>query len=63
MKHTQQMSLIARRAQIRRAAAHRKDSSSTQPIGRPALRLVISGGEDVDRDQQADHREPASHVE
>lgn len=63
MKHKQQMSLIARRAQIRRAVAHRKDSSSAQPAGRPALRLVISGGDDLDRDQRADHREPTLHVE
>lgn len=64
MKHKQQMSLIARRAQIRRAAAaSRKNDLSAQPAGRPALRLVISSGYEADRDPQADRRDRASAVE
>lgn len=63
MKHKRQMSLIARRAQIRRAAAIRKNDLSAQPAGRPALRLVTSVGYETDRDQQADHPGRASTVE
>ncbi|MGO4172528.1 hypothetical protein [Bosea sp. TAF32] len=36
------MSLIVRRAQIRRAAASRKDASRLQEAERPKLRLVFS---------------------
>jgi len=49
------MSLIARRAQIRRAAANRKDPPSVQPTGRPDLRLVSSNHES-ERAVQIDHR-------
>ncbi len=63
MKHKRQMSLIARRAQIRRAAAIRKSDFSAQPTSRPILRLVTSGSYETDRDPQADHREQASTVE
>lgn len=51
------MSLVARRAQIRRAAASRKKLPSLQPAGRPALRLVSAGDEAV-REQRDDRREP-----
>lgn len=60
MKHKQQMSLIARRAQIRRAAAGRKDLASAQPAVRPVLRLVSSSSE-AERSHQ--HRELSSAVE
>ena len=63
MKHKQQMSLIARRAQIRRAAASRKDQLSAQQADRPMLRLVTATGHDADRDQRNDHRAPAAAVE
>lgn len=63
MKHKQQMSLIARRAQIRRAAANRKSDLLAESAGRPALHLVVSGGYEADRDPQADRRERASAVE
>ncbi|WP_336814513.1 hypothetical protein [Bosea sp. MMO-172] len=63
MKHKQQMSLIARRAQIRRAAASRKDQLSAQRAGRPMLRLVTATGYETDRDQQSEHREQAVAVE
>jgi len=63
MKHKHQMSLIARRAQIRRAAANRKDSLSAQPAGHAALRLVTSTGYEADQDARSDHRERASAVE
>ena len=63
MKHKQQMSLIARRAQIRRAAASRKDQLSAQRAGLPMLRLVTATGYDADRDQQGEHREQAAAVE
>ena len=63
MKHKQHMSLIARRAQIRRAAAHRKDARSTQPAGRPVLRLVTATGYDTERDQLHEHREQASAID
>lgn len=63
MKHKQHMSLIARRAQIRRAAANRKDAPSDRPTGRPALRLVASGGNGLDAEQRADHREPVLPAE
>ena len=62
MKHKQQMSLIARRAQIRRAAANRKDLPSVQPAGRPDLRLVSSSHE-AERVAQIDHRDLATAVE
>ncbi len=42
MKHRRQMSLIVRRAQIRRAAANRKDASSGPASRHPYLRLVVS---------------------
>lgn len=56
MKHKHQMSLIARRAQIRRAAANRKDIPSVKPAGRPNLRLVSTSheGERVARTDQRD---------
>jgi len=44
MKHRRQMSLIVRRAQIRRAATDRKDASLPRAAERPQLRLVISSG-------------------
>jgi hypothetical protein len=62
MKNKHQMSLIARRAQIRRAAASQKDLPSVQPIGRPALRLV-STSHDAERDPRNLHREQTSAVE
>jgi hypothetical protein len=62
MKHKQQMSLIARRAQIRRAAAGRKDLASAQPAVRPVLRLVSSRSE-AERNQHNQHRELTSAVE
>jgi len=42
MKHRRHMSLIVRRAQIRRAAANRKHTSSGPAGGHPYLRLVVS---------------------
>ncbi|MCR4520461.1 MULTISPECIES: hypothetical protein [Bosea] len=63
MKHKQQMSLIARRAQIRRAAASRKDQPALQPAGRPVLRLVTATGYDTERDQLHEHREQASAID
>ncbi len=42
MKRRHQMSLIVRRAQIRRAAANRKDASRPEEAERPKLRLVFS---------------------
>lgn len=42
MKRRHQMSLIVRRAQIRRAAAGRKDAFPPQEAGHPRLRLVFS---------------------
>ncbi len=62
MKHKHQMSLIARRAQIRRAAANRKDLPSVQPAGRPILRLVSTSHE-AERVARTDPREPISAVE
>jgi hypothetical protein len=62
MKHKHQMSLIARRAQIRRAAASRKDLPSVQPAGRPALRLVSTSHEG-ERVARTNHRDLASAVE
>lgn len=62
MKHKHQMSLIARRAQMRRAAASRKDLPTAQPAGRPALRLVSSSPES-ERAAQADRRDLAAAVE
>ena len=62
MKHKQQMSLIARRAQIRRAVAGRKDPASAQPAVRPVLRLVSSSSE-AERNQHDEHRELTSAVE
>ncbi|RYF29359.1 MAG: hypothetical protein EOO23_06940 [Comamonadaceae bacterium] len=56
MKHKHHMSLIARRAQIRRAAANRKDLTSVQLTGRPALRLVSTENEG-ERVARADHRD------
>lgn len=46
MKHRHQMSLIVRRAQIRRAAASRKSVSSDPTSIRPHLRLVVSNSLD-----------------
>ena len=60
MKHKQQMSLIARRAQIRRAAASRKDQLPIQAAVRPVLRLVTVSDYEDDRDQRNEHREQAS---
>lgn len=55
MKHKRQMSLIVRRAQIRRAAANRKDAS-TGPVGRhPYLRLVVSNSFDDRMKATSDH--------
>lgn len=62
MKHKHQMSLIARRAQIRRAAANRKDLPSVQPAGRPALRLV-SISHDAEREQRDLQRERSAAAE
>lgn len=62
MKHKHQMSLIARRAQIRRAAASRKDLPPVQPAGRPALRLVSTSHEPA-RVTPTDRREQAAAVE
>lgn len=62
MKHKHQMSLIARRAQIRRAAANRKDLPSVKPAGRPDLRLVSSCHE-AERVAQIDHRGLVTAVE
>ncbi|WP_306225588.1 hypothetical protein [Bosea beijingensis] len=62
MKHKHQMSLIARRAQIRRAAASRKDLPAVQPTGRPALRLVSTSSE-AERVARADRRDLTSAVE
>ena len=42
MKRKHQMSLIVRRAQIRRAAAGRKDAAPPREAGAPKLRLVFS---------------------
>lgn len=63
MKHKQQMSLIARRAQIRRAAASRKDQLALQPAGRPVLRLVTATGYDTEPDQLRERREQVSAVD
>lgn len=63
MKHKQQMSLIARRAQIRRAAASRKDQLALEPASRPVLRLVITTGHDTERDQLRERREQVSAVD
>lgn len=63
MKHKQQMSLIARRAQIRRAAASRKDQLALRPAGRPVLRLITATGCDTERDQLGERREQASAVD
>jgi len=46
MKHRHHMSLIVRRAQIRRAAASRKNASSDPTNIRPHLRLVVSNSFD-----------------
>ena len=62
MKHKHQMSLIARRAQIRRAAANRKDLPSVQPTGRPILRLVSTNPEG-ERIARTEHRGLALAVE
>lgn len=62
MKHQRQMSLVARRAQIRRAAANRKKLPSLQPAVRPALRLV-STSDEARREQRNDLREPAAAAE
>lgn len=45
MKYKHQMSLIARRAQIRRAATDRKDAPLPHAAKRPQLRLVFSSGD------------------
>jgi hypothetical protein len=57
MKHIRHMSLIARRAQIRRAAAHRKDLAPAKAAGRPVLRLVASGGVKVGEPAQDERPE------
>ncbi|CAH1649892.1 hypothetical protein BOSEA31B_10422 [Hyphomicrobiales bacterium] len=44
MKYKRQMSLILRRAQIRRATAGLKHGSSCREAARPQLRLVFSSG-------------------
>ena len=62
MKHKHQMSLIARRAQIRRATANRKDIPEAQPAARPVLRLV-SINHSIDREQRNEQRALASTVE
>jgi hypothetical protein len=62
MKHKHQMSLIVRRAQIRRAAAHRKDLRSDEPAGRPMLRLVTSDGDEVRQAPPDDRGEAAPAV-
>jgi hypothetical protein len=55
MNHRRQMSLIVRRAQIRRAAANRRDAS-TGPAGRhPYLRLVVSNSFDDRMKAGSDH--------
>lgn len=63
MKHQQQMSLIARRAQIRRAAASRKDQLSAERTSRPMLRLVTAADCDTHGDQRSEHREQAAAVD
>ena len=62
MKHKHQMSLIARRAQIRHATANRKDIPEVQPAARPVLRLV-SINHSIDREQRNEQRAQASAVE
>ncbi|MCO5092861.1 hypothetical protein [Bosea sp. (in: a-proteobacteria)] len=56
MKHTHQMSLIARRAQIRRAAAQRKELVSAERL---LLRLVASAGDEAGQPSRHDRREAA----
>lgn len=62
MKHKHQMSLIARRAQIRRTAASQKNIASVRPDGRPALRLVSSNHE-AERAAGTDRRDLVPAVE
>ena len=62
MKHKHKMSLIARRTQIRRAAANRKDAPEVQPAARPVLRLV-STNHAIDREQRSEQRVLAAAVE
>lgn len=63
MKHKQQMSLIARRAQIRRAAAGRKGELPNLSTAQPMLRLVAAAGCDAERGQQDTFRERAVAAE
>jgi hypothetical protein len=51
MKRGNQLSLIVRRAQIRRVTAGRRDTSTTT---RPQLRLVVSNS--FDEVRKAEHR-------